>query len=180
MSKKMRKASKSRSRSASKGKRGNFLVFRKNNYAAVKASMPNASGPELTAAIKKMYYGSRMPSKTPVRRVRKAKRSVSKKARKASKSRSKSRKASKSRSRSASKKRSSSKMSKRSRSASKKTRRVRKAKRSASKKSRKMNEYTKFFTKYRAAKAAALGPNASSQDVMRALGKDWTAGIRSY
>jgi hypothetical protein len=74
-SKKMRKASKSRSRSGSRTR--NFPKFRAANLAKIKAEHPNASGKELMSLVRKAYYG-RTPSKSPVKRVRKAKRSASK------------------------------------------------------------------------------------------------------
>ena len=67
----------SKSRSASK-KGGKYAAFRAKNYKTLKAQMPAATPKELNAAIRKMYLG-RTPSKSPVRRVRKAKRSGSKK-----------------------------------------------------------------------------------------------------
>jgi hypothetical protein len=91
VSKKSRKSSKSRSRSASKKSRKmrsksrsrsgsrtrNFPKFRASIIAKLKAENPKASASELMAMVRKAYYG-RTPSKSPVKRVRKGKRSVSK------------------------------------------------------------------------------------------------------
>jgi hypothetical protein len=88
----MKRRSKSRSRSASKKSRksrsrskkgGKYAAFRAKTYKTLKAQMPNATMKELNAAVRKMYLG-RTPSKSPVRRVRKAKRSGSKKSKRSS------------------------------------------------------------------------------------------------
>jgi hypothetical protein len=78
--------SKSRSRSGSRTR--NFPKFRASIIAKLKAENPNASASELMAMVRKAYYG-RTPSKSPVKRTRKAKRSASKmkKAKKAKRTR---------------------------------------------------------------------------------------------
>jgi hypothetical protein len=71
----MRKSSKSRSRSGSRIR--NYPKFRASVLAKLKAENPNATGAEMNAMVRKAYYG-RTPSKSPVKRTRKAKRSASK------------------------------------------------------------------------------------------------------